>query len=249
MAEAPVQDLYPITAGGFFLNNILPFRAGEAARIYWTHRRTGKPVASCAAVLGMDRLFDMLAIATLMVLVMTLWAGFPGSRRFAAVFGAATIGGLLGLWTIAGRPERAASWAAALRLPARLGTWARELAEGSAALRKPAVLAGLYVLSVAFWSMSVTLSVLLSRCFGLNISWLESAALTLAFCAGAFLPSAPGYVGVLEAAGVALLTAAGRDRLTSFSFVFSLHLTQMLAIALVGLPSLFVLGERGGAHE
>jgi len=49
----------PITAAGFFINNVLPFRAGEAARVYWSHQKTGVPVSSCMAILVVDRVFDM----------------------------------------------------------------------------------------------------------------------------------------------------------------------------------------------
>ena len=57
--------------------------------------------------------------------------------------------------------------------------------------------------------MNVGLFAVVSRIFGLDLSMTEGAALIVAFATGAALPSAPGYVGALEAAGVVLLSAAG----------------------------------------
>ena len=59
LPAARVVDFFPITAGGFFLNNVLPFRAGEVARVFWTHQRMGVPVGSLVSVLAVERLFDI----------------------------------------------------------------------------------------------------------------------------------------------------------------------------------------------
>lgn len=231
---------FAVTAGGFFLNNILPLRAGEAARLLWTCRDAGLSVPAVGAVLVVDRVMDMLALATLGLLAAS---GFPSLRHAGLSLGAGALCAAAVLWGLARRPDAALALAARAGLPAKLQSWMAEVARGSAPLARPTVFVGLYVLSLAFWSMNIGALSLLSGMFGLNLSWLLAAALMLSFAFGAALPSAPGYVGTMEAAGVAFLSAAGHAPSQSLPFILTLHLAQILSTALYGLPSLAFLGK------
>lgn len=235
--------LFAVTSAGFFVNSVLPFRAGEAARLYWTCRDSGASPAFGAAVLVVDRLFDVLVIAALFVFVLLRWNAFPGSRAAAAVLGAGALLGCLCLWALARWPEKASAAAGRAGLPERPRAWLVDFARGSGALARPSAFAGLFLLSLSFWAMNAVLFSWLSRVFGLGLSLTEGAALLLSFCAGAAVPSAPGYVGTLEAAGAALLAAAGRPRAESLSFILTLHAASILSTALYGAPGLFFLGK------
>jgi uncharacterized protein (TIRG00374 family) len=236
------SKIVSITSGGFFLNNVLPFRAGEAARLMWTWKGTGRPIASCAAVLGLDRLFDMMAIATLMLIAATGWRGAAWAGDAAVTLGAAVICGTGLLWAMARFPDRASAAANGLRLPARLRSWISDFSHGAAPLADFRVFIGVYLLTMGFWVMTAGVFALISRVFGLDLSFVEGAALVVSFAVGAALPSAPGYVGVLEAAGVSFLMAAGRPRVESGAFVLVLHAGQILTTALYGIPALFSIG-------
>ena len=47
---------------GFVVNNALPFRLGEAARVLVLARRSGIPIVEVAAAAGLERLLEQLAV-------------------------------------------------------------------------------------------------------------------------------------------------------------------------------------------
>jgi uncharacterized protein (TIRG00374 family) len=247
--RAPMSVHYPITAGGFFLNNVLPFRAGEAARAYWTVAKTGAPLSAVLATLAMDRLFDMLSLLSLLLLVMAFRTDLFLSPALPAAFAAATLAGLGGLFLIARFPEAFRRWTTRLRVPPVLARWAGQFAEGTGILRRTHHVAGLYVLSLSFWAMSVTLQQGMARIFGLHLSWIEAGWIVLAYCVGALLPSAPGYVGTLEAAGVSAFVALGHDKAAALPFILATHVTAILSSVAMGLPSLWFAGLSVSAAE
>jgi uncharacterized membrane protein YbhN (UPF0104 family) len=176
--------------------------------------------------------------------VLARWRGFPGAGRSAVFFGVGVAGAALVLWTVARRPGLASALAKKIRLPERPRRWVEEFARGAAPVADLRVFLGLYVLSLCFWSMNVVLFTLVSRVFRLGLSLTEGTALISAFAVGAALPSTPGYVGTLDAAGVALLLAAGRSRAAAVPFVLTVHVVQMLSTPLYGIPSLIANSGR-----
>lgn len=241
-----VKRAFAVTAGGFFLNNVLPLRAGEAARLLWTCRDAGASLPFVGAVLAADRLLDVLALASLALAVIG-WGGFPGGGRAAVLTGAAALAGCVALWALARFPEKSAALASRWGLPERMRVWMTEASHGAAALAQPGRFLFLYALSFSFWLMNAGLLSALSRMFELNLTPLEGMGLLTAFAFGAALPSAPGYIGTLEAAGVALLQALGRLPAQALPFILTFHVGQILASSFFGIPALAVLG-RSSAH-
>jgi glycosyltransferase 2 family protein len=236
-AAARWRVLFPVTAAGFFLNNVLPFRAGELARVYWTRRRTGVPFTGGLAVLTADRVFDMLCLLTLGAVVFVSKPGlFPASGALAA-FAAGAVGGLAALLFLARFPEPARR--VLRRLPSRPAAWGEQFLAAAGTLRSGRSIVLIYLVSLSFWILNVSFVQKLAGLFSLPLSWTEAAFFVLALCAGAFLPSAPGYVGALEAAGVAALQALGHDRHGALAFVLTVHFAQILSTAVWGIPSLF----------
>lgn len=243
LSGLPFRRAYAVTAAGFFLNSVLPARAGEAARLYWTHRGTGRGLTDCAGVLGLDRLFDVISLAVLLAVVAAFWPGFPGGGRAGLAFAAAVAAGTLLLWAAARRPEAAVAASARLGLPERARGWLAGFLRGVAPLADGGRFARLLAVSLLFWGLVAGVFAAGSRAFGLDLSWTEGAGLVLAFCAGAAVPAAPGYVGTMDAAGVSLLAAAGRTGSEAGLFVLVSHALQLLASAAVGAPALLSLGR------
>ena len=236
------KDYFPVTAGAFFVNNILPFRAGEWARVWWTHQKSGVPISSCLAVLVVDRIFDTLCIFTLAGLVFIFKASLFSSRGILWALGGTALGALAALGLLARHPGLVKNWLEQGWVPRPLRLWAGQFLEGAKALQSWRNLALVYGLSIAFWAMTVCVFQITGRLFSLSLSWVDGAWLVVAFCLGAALPAAPGYVGTLEAAGVAALVSLGYSRQTAFPFVLTLHACQILTTALLGVPSLWKAG-------
>jgi glycosyltransferase 2 family protein len=239
-SAASGRALFPTVAGAFFLNNVLPFRAGEAARVYWTARKTGLPWTSCLSALVVDRVFDLMSLLTLVAFVLARKSHVFPSAAPVALFAAGTLGLLAALAALARFPDffrRAVDRPAA---PEKLRRWTAQFIDGSRALRRPAVFLAAYAVSLAFWSMNALLIGMTCRLFGIGVGFTDAVWIEIGICAGVALPSAPGYVGTFEAAGVAALAALGHDRNIALPMLLVLHAAYIVNTALIGLPALWL---------
>jgi hypothetical protein len=242
LGEPPARRgiLFPTVAGAFFLNNVLPFRAGEAARVYWTHRVLPRPLGACVAALLVDRLLDVLSVAILLLWAVAGGVGFGLSHKTLLLALGGGAGGLSFFLFLARCPEQAERLAERCRLPAVVRRFLGSFAEGSRALSSLPALAGALALSGGIWGLNVLVFRIAGAVFGLDLTFAQGGWLLGAIALGAALPSTPGYVGTYEAAGVAALSLLGHDKSLSFSFLVLLHLGQIIGSALFGAPSLWV---------
>lgn len=235
------RSLFPVVAGSFFLNNVLPFRAGEAARVYWTHRDTGRPLGAVVGALALDRAADVFALTLLMFLLLATapQTGFWSGRSALFLFGAVALG--VGFFAVFG--GNFFSWVERGSCP----DWIRRFLAGFSsaweAVRRPRTLGKTVLLSAGIWGLNVALDRTIGGLFGLNLTWGESAWFLVALAAGVALPSSPGYVGTFEAAGVGALALMGRARADALPFVLILHAGQILSSAVWGLPGLWRRGR------
>ena len=138
---------------GYLFNNLLPARAGEAARVVALRREAGVPAARGAASVLVERLFDLASLAVLMLVA----APFLGSSRVARAteWTSAALVVLTALLLAAAGSARIRGRLAgvARRVPFVRGPLARatatELGEGARALRDSGM-----AVQVAAWSMS-----------------------------------------------------------------------------------------------
>ncbi len=241
------RGLFPTVAGAFFLNNVLPFRAGEAARVYWTHRRTGRPVAGCVAVLAVDRLWDMVSIGGLFLLAVASGGGNGLSTGAVRGLFAAAGSGLTGIALLVVFRQRMGAWVGRAPWPARVRRTAAVFLEGAAGLNSWRSLLSVVLLSAGIWGLNVGLLQLIAAVFHLILTGSQAAWLLGGLALGVALPSTPGYIGTFEAAGVAALVSLGMDRTASFSFLIVFHAAQILSTAIWGGPSLWVAGARSSS--
>ena len=60
----PLRELTPLVAIGYMGNNVYPFRAGEALRIYLLQRNHAVPLARATTTVLVERAFDGLVMLT-----------------------------------------------------------------------------------------------------------------------------------------------------------------------------------------
>ena len=82
----PLWATTKATLIGLFFNSILPFRAGEAARIVALKRYAAVSLAESTATVAVERVFDVLALL-LLLFVTTPWLPHVSWLRNAAVLG------------------------------------------------------------------------------------------------------------------------------------------------------------------
>jgi uncharacterized protein (TIRG00374 family) len=237
------RTYFPISSGGFFLNNILPFRAGELARVVWTRRKTGAPVSAVFSVLAVERVFDMVTLLIFLLVIVLQKPYLASSSRLVGGLAAAVAGAFAVVFLLARRPSLVTGSALFMKLPARARGLALQFIDGTAALKNTGVLALLMAVSCLFWAVDIKFMQIAAHLFSIPLSWTDAAWLMCVFCLGAALPSAPGYVGTLEASGVAALGLLGYEAARVLPYILTLHITQMAATAFWGVPSLFALGS------
>jgi uncharacterized protein (TIRG00374 family) len=205
-------------------NLVVPARAGDGLRAYLLNARRGIPYTTGAASLAAERLFDLLALATLggVALAWVAVTGEAGALREGGQFvvgaGVVAAGGVLGaaatvvlarsdrhpgeqLRARTDRPRLRAVVDAAIRF----GTDLRVVASDTGALGR--VAAG----SLAIWAIDVVTAVLVLAALDGTLSAPALAAVgTLAVTVGNLakvLPLSQGGIGLYEAAFTALVVA------------------------------------------
>ena len=201
-------QLFPSVMIGFMANNILPARLGEVVRAYSLGAKIEKSRSAIFATIVLERLFDSLSLLAMFWLVI-LFIPFP---PFVKKFGSLTLLGnlLIILFLLSLKYKTSLIIKLVLRtlffLPSafsdKLDSIMRRFAEGLNAFRRRRTL-----FWVIFWSFSLWVATALSNyfvfmAFGIYPDMAASFILLLFVAAGVMLPSAPGFVGVFQAATI-----------------------------------------------
>jgi uncharacterized membrane protein YbhN (UPF0104 family) len=228
---------------GYLINNLLPLRAGEAARIASLHVRTRRPVAEVTGTVVVERAFDVLSLLVLLFAVAPWlpdvgWLRAAGALALALAVGLAAVVVALARWG-----ERPLD--AAFRVLARLPL-VRRLDLRHASANTVAGLAGLrrfrtglvafawttlswLVLGIAFW--------LVMQAFDFGLSPLAGLLVVIAVGIAMILPSPPAALGVFEGATVVAVQAYGVQDANALSYALVLHALNVLpfiAVAAAG---------------
>jgi len=226
---------------GYLMNNILPGRVGELGRSFLLGRRPGLTPAMVLASIVIERMYDLGLALVVLIALWPLVVDAPWAVRTAT---------LAAIFLAAG----AVFAVLALRSPARVDAWLSRLPGGGVRWRSlwQNVQSGLQTLSrprpfavsllwMAFgWGLAGLEYWLVLTAFvpGAPLAWALLAMAVSALSAG--VPSAPGSVGIFEAAAVAALTSVAVPASSALAFALTVHgvtlgLTSILgAIALAG---------------
>jgi hypothetical protein len=235
--------LVSATAIGYMANNLLPLRAGELVRGYLAAQGGGLSFWTAMATLAVERVLDALSIllilAGVVVLVeVPLWLKAGALTLLALDLLAMALmillareGGPLNRW-IARIP----------RLGATIKRWLPLFAIGLRSLRPGPHLAPLLVWTVLIWLLNVGAVWAALRSVGLALP--ASASLTVLAFAGiaVSLPSAPGYVGTLQAGVIQGLAVFGVTGAEAVSFSLLFHAAGYVPMTLLGWVLLLAQG-------
>ena len=226
---------------GYFFNNILPARAGEAARVIALHRRAATPKAETVGTVVVERLFDVLA------LLIVLFASYPwlpeiSWLRAAAIFGAFVVALLVALVVVMVRyDERAVHWLLSpLRrirregVAERLEAAAVNATRGLVALRSPRIALSGMLLTIASWATLGASYAILTNAFSLDVPLAAGMLVTVAINLSLVLPSSPAALGVFEAATVVALRAFDVPHAEALSYALVLHLLNLVPFLVIG---------------
>jgi uncharacterized protein (TIRG00374 family) len=247
----PFRALYPPLMIGFMANNVLPARMGEFVRAYSLGRSTGVSKTLGLSTVMLERVFDGLTLVTILVLL-ALFGDLPAvGGTIAYVAGALFVVVAAGAWLVISNEALAFRLLRLLTspLPEALGDFAETRAQaftsGLRSLREPGTLGAIGLLSALIWSCEALSYYLLMVGFHTAIGPLALPAaffLTVVINLGIMIPSAPGYVGTFEGAGVTALTPFGVAPESALALTIVAHAVQWLLVTLIGAG----LMARGG---
>lgn len=225
---------------GYFFNNVLPARAGEAARVLALARLAPVSRATATGTVLVERAFDLLVVA-LLLLVLVPWlppiSWLPEALALLAVLVVALIAGALALRRFGDRPARflLSPLTRLSRLsPARIDLAATNLTAAfttARTLRPAAISLGLTALSWVLLGFSFWL---VMPAFDLGLPFGAGLLVALATALGNVIPSGPAGIGVFEAATIVALSAYGVEGSAALTYALVLHALNFLPFLVAG---------------
>ena len=229
---------------GVAVNNLVPFRAGEAARILALGRRAGTSRVESLATVALERVLDVFCLLVLLFVALPLlpdvtWIG--GAAVLAAVLAAGLAGAAIAFAVWGDRPLH---FVARLfgRLPFvdedQIEHAGHSLTRGFAGLRHPGIAFAGFFWTTLSWLVTTISFWLLTFAFHLDLP-VDAGLLVLAAVGlSLVLPAAPGALGVFEAAVVLALDAYDVPRAEALSYAFVLHALNFFPYLIAGAIAL-----------
>lgn len=227
---------------GYFFNNILPARAGEAARVIALNNRAAKtPLGEIVGTVVVERVFDLLALL-LLLLCAYPWLPEISWLRNAAILGAFVTAALAVVIVLIVRYDaRAVHWLLSplrrIRRPGfaeRVEAAAINATRGLVALRNPVIALRGFVLTIASWFVLALSYWILMEAFHLSLPLDAAILVTVAINLSLVLPSSPAALGVFEAATIVALDAFDVPQAEALSYALVLHVLNLVPFLIIG---------------
>ena len=225
---------------GHFFNNVLPARAGDAARVVALYQQARTSRAESAGTVVSERITDVLALLALLFLARPFLPSvswLDAAALLAAVVLGVALVLVLVLARYGDRPFRAAVRPLG-RIPGvpagRFEHAAENLVRGLISFRQPRIAAANFGLAVAatltlalsFWFVMIG--------FDLRVGFGAGLLVVIATNLAMILPSSPAAVGVFEAAALIALEAYGVDNSLALSYAVVVHVANFVPFVVVG---------------
>lgn len=236
--------LFGILQISFLLNNVLPARVGDIARVAMTSRQSGVRVGHVLSSLVVERVADAAVLVGCFVLIspfLPLPDAYEEWLRYAwagVLFGALLVVALVFSRRSVARMAR--SQAVQRRLPAHevLRLEMASFGEGLRALLSRRNAVQIWGWSLAAWAGAFAINYLLMLALGIDAPITVAVLLTCTTNLAMLIPSSPGYVGVFHAAATLSLLPFDVSAPLAFSFAVLAHLVNVLPVSLLGMAFL-----------
>jgi hypothetical protein len=240
-SRPPLREVLRALLVGYFFNNVLPLRAGEALRVVSLSRRTGVSRAETAATVVVERAFDVLA------LLLLLFAISPWLPDVTWLQAAAFLLVFLGLLLL-GSAFVLARWGTRVlrillyplsRIPflsaERFEHVLRNLVQGFVGLHSIRIAIEGFFWTLLSWALVALTFWLVLLGFDFGVSPLAGALVVIAINLALVLPSSPAAVGVFEWATVIALQAYGVADSEALSYALVAHALNFVPFIVAGV--------------
>ncbi len=256
--ESPSQSrLFDIVNIGYLLNNLLPAKAGEVARVYLVGRILPGGYGRAASTLLVERLLDVMAVVTLLAILMPFVAVPEWVRSAGLLFGLLALAGFAVLIVLSRLGDRAVDWLWRFlgRVPV-LGTAGfrdavENLFTGLRVLAVWRVVLGSLLWTAVVWLGYAVFNYVIIQVFpALDVPFSSAALVLCATGLSMVVPSTPGAVGPFETAAVLALSVFGVEESSALAYALGLHMFTNISLIAFGLVGLVREGVTiGGVRE
>ncbi len=233
---------------GLLANNVLPLRAGELVRVLALCRESGLRRTAVLATVGVERVFDLAAIAALQLAIASQLPDASVTRRFTLLAIAILALAAVVVAVLAVAPARRIAGAYLTRVPglrSRGGVMIDSLRTGLAALRDRQLAAVALLWTLASWVVFALGAWCVLRAFDVHLPWHASLFLIVAVTFAQAVPASAGSVGVFELAARSALVAYGVTPAVALSAGLVLHAVSALPFIALGAVGMARLGVSG----
>jgi uncharacterized protein (TIRG00374 family) len=227
---------------GFASNNLLPARIGELLRVYLASREFGLPTASVLATIVLERLFDLLSVLFFTAVVVLISEDVPTQLRTAVlligIVAGVSVGVMVALMGFGNATRRGVPVLFGF-LPASASAWLeRQLAlvqEGLSSLKAAHLTYRILVNSLVQWGFMVLCIWFAILAFDAEVPVTAPFVVLALVVAGITLPSAPGFIGVIEYCFVLGLQAFGVDPSVALGAALFYHVLTWISVTMAGV--------------
>ena len=237
-----VRFLFAVAVLGVAVNLALPMRAGEFVRVQVLRRRTGLKAGSIVATLLSEKLMDVVAFSSFIVLGIVLYEEAHFLWPLAVAYGAVLTAGLFGARWLAGRAQSGPHNEDTIGGPAKraggVANWVRyemhSLGEGLQAFRRPRAMFDVVWASQAAWLCEAVMFYACGRALGLDLPPAVYLLVVVAATIAVSVPLTQAGLGVFELAIAGLLVAFGVDEAQAAAFAIFSHVMLALPYFVTG---------------
>ena len=226
---------------GYLYNNIMPARAGEAARVLVLTRRSAASATEIVGTVVLERLYDVLGI---LIIFFAAGPWLPRVSWIGTAAGAAIV--LIALIVLASLvlaifEDRPLLWL--LRPLQRIPRFSRErfeqtvseLIHGLSGLRHRGSALQALLWTLAAWALTALCAYLVSLALHLHLPASCGVLVAVAVGLSMILPSPPAAVGVFEGAALIALKPYAVPHSSALPYALVLHLVNFVPFVIAGV--------------
>lgn len=235
------KDSYHITVIGFFLNNFLPLRAGEFARVFLLNRKHELKKIKIFSTIIVERIIQGITLVLFFIVSVFFIPNASVELLNIAFLSTALFFGLFALFIFPNQRkmflQKIFGFSNTLRKKAfnfseEIFTGERALNNG---LKNSAVIWGS---CIVLWSVHFVLYYFVAMVLGIHMGFFSMVILLAVTSLSTVIPSAPGYIGTFEGSFVLVFAAFGLSADQAISFAIVVHLMLFAGTTVLGIFSM-----------
>lgn len=236
-------DSMKVLVLGFFMNNVLPARAGEFVRAHLGAKVSSQTRTLVLATIASERLVDGLTLSIVFVIFSLRLGDQAVSANLtyvAEAFGAVALGVIVTL--IFREPLFAFAEKIHLKFESKASHYTfnrlQVFVEGLSPLCTWSKLPVIIFWSIIIWTIELLVYWSVGQAFEASLALPYCVLFLVSVNFSSLIPAAPAGLGVIEAVASGVLVSIGIEREHALSMVIAQHLTQYLV---VGIPGAIIL--------